>query len=98
MHMHLLLADRAVCHVQGDRANLAVDSINNMATAPKLGTVLDSAPATPSSPRIERIMTRRRFQSGRVYQRDTRWVGSYREYEVNPETGKRARRTITFDA
>jgi len=43
-------------------------------------------------------MPRRRFQSGRVYQRGTRWVGSYREYEVNPKTGKRARRTITFDA
>jgi len=43
-------------------------------------------------------MPRRRFQSGRVYQRGTQWVGSYREYEVNPKTGKRARRTITFDA
>ncbi len=42
-------------------------------------------------------MPRRRFQSGRVYLRGTRWVGSYREYEVNPETGKRARKTITFD-
>ena len=47
---------------------------------------------------MEKIMPRRRFQSGRVYLRGTRWVGSYREYEVNPETGKRARRTITFDA
>jgi integrase len=44
------------------------------------------------------IMPRRRFQSGRVYQRGTRWVGSYREYEPDPETGKRRRRTITFDA
>src|SRR5712691_7504984 len=51
-----------------------------------------------SSPRMEKIMPRRRFQSGRVYLRGTRWVGSYREYDVNPETGKRARRTITFDA
>lgn len=42
-------------------------------------------------------MPRRRFQSGRVYLRCTRWVGSYREYDVNPETGKRIRRTITFD-
>jgi len=40
---------------------------------------------------------RRRFQKGRVYQRGTRWAGSYREYEINPETGKRPRRTITFD-
>ncbi len=65
----------------------------------QLGRVVDSAPVTSSSPSIERnIMPRRRFQSGRVYQRGTRWVGSYREYEVNPETGKRARRTITFDA
>jgi integrase len=32
-----------------------------------------------------------------VYQRGSRWVGSYREYEADPETGKRARRTITFD-
>jgi integrase len=47
---------------------------------------------------MENIMPRRRFQSGRVYQRGTRWVGSYREYDINPETGKRARRTITFDA
>jgi integrase len=45
-----------------------------------------------------KIMPRRRFQSGRVYQRGTRWVGSYREYEISPETGKRIRRTITFDA
>jgi integrase len=41
-------------------------------------------------------MPRRRFQSGRVYQRGARWVGSYREYDANPETGKRTRRTITF--
>jgi integrase len=45
-----------------------------------------------------KIMPRRRFQCGRVYQRGARWVGSYREYEINPETSKRARRTITFDA
>ena len=71
-----------------------------MAIDPQLGTVVDSAPATSSSPRMEckTIMPRRRFQSGRVYLRGTRWVGSYREYEVNPETGKRARKTITFDA
>jgi integrase len=47
---------------------------------------------------MEKIMPRRRFQSGRVYQRGTRWVGSYRDYEANPETGKRTRHTITFDA
>jgi hypothetical protein len=70
-----------------------------MTIVPQLGTVVDSAPATSSSPRMEckTTMPRRRFQSGRVYLRGTRWVGSYREYEVNPETGKRARKTITFD-
>src|SRR5258708_9391645 len=69
-----------------------------MATQTQFGIVVDSAPATSSSQRMEKIMPRRRFQSGRVYLRGTRWVGSYREYEVNPESGKRARRTITFDA
>ena len=70
-----------------------------MAIAPQLGPVVDSASATSSSPRMEcKTMPRRRFQSGRVYLRGTRWVGSYREYEINPETGKRARKTITFDA
>lgn len=43
-------------------------------------------------------MPRRRFQCGRVYQRGKRWVGSFRDYDVNPETGKRTRRTIAFDA
>jgi hypothetical protein len=46
MHVQLLLAERAVCHVQGDRANLAVDSINQMATVPKLeklGAKIDPA-------------------------------------------------------
>src|SRR5229473_3499325 len=69
-----------------------------MATAFHLGPVVDSAPATSSSPRMENIMPRRRFQSGRVYLRGTRWVGSYRDYEANPETSKRTRHTITFDA
>jgi integrase len=46
---------------------------------------------------MEKIMARRRFQSGRVYQRGSKWVGTFREYEPSPETGKRARRTITFD-
>src|SRR5258708_27218115 len=73
-----------------------------MLAAPKLArwsNVIDSAPATSSSPRMEStIMPRRRFQSGRVYQRGSRWVGSYRDYEANPETGKRTRHTITFDA
>src|SRR5260370_25239594 len=69
-----------------------------MATALQLGRVVDSAPVTSSSPSIERnIMPRRRFQSGRVYQRGTRWVGSYRDYEANPQTGKRTRPTITYD-
>src|SRR5260370_20092845 len=69
-----------------------------MATPTQFGIVVDSAPATSSSPRMEKIMPRRRFQSGRVYQRGTRWAGSYRDYEANPETGKRTRHTITFDA
>ena len=42
-------------------------------------------------------MPRRRFQNGRVYKRGGKWVGSYREDEINPTTGKRTRRTITFD-
>lgn len=42
-------------------------------------------------------MPRRRFQNGRVYKRGGKWVGSYREYEINPATGRRTRRTITFD-
>src|SRR5258707_15486838 len=69
-----------------------------MATPTQFGIVVDSAPATSSSPRMEKIMPRRRFQSGRVYQRGARWVGSYRNYEANPETGKRTRHTVTFDA
>jgi integrase len=72
-----------------------------MATAFKLAScaaVVDFAPATSSSPSTEtRIVPRRRFQNGRVYKRGNKWVGSYREYEADPETGKRARRTITFD-
>jgi integrase len=70
-----------------------------LSTGPRrIGSVLDSAPATSSlSPRIEKIISRRRFQKGRVYLRGKRWVGTYREYEGNPQTGKRARRTITFD-
>jgi integrase len=43
-----------------------------------------------------RIVPRRRFQQGRVYLRGKKWVGSYREHEVNPQTGQRVRRTITF--
>src|SRR5260370_33930715 len=73
-----------------------------MLAAPTLGRWhkgIDSAPAMSSSPRMEStIMPRRRFQSGRVYQRGSKWVGSYRDYEANPETGKRTRHTITFDA
>ncbi len=41
-------------------------------------------------------MPRRRFQKGRVYQRGKKWVGSYREHEINPATGQRIRRTVTF--
>lgn len=43
-----------------------------------------------------RIVPRRRFQKGRVYRRGSKWVGSYREHELNPQTGQRIRRTITF--
>ena len=43
-------------------------------------------------------MPQRRFQNGRVYLRGSKWVGSYRDTEINPETGERIRRTITFDA
>ena len=46
---------------------------------------------------MEKIVPRRRFQKGRVYQRGGKWVGSYREYDINPATGKRTRKTITFD-
>ena len=42
-------------------------------------------------------MSRRRFQTGRVFLRGRKWCGSFREYETNPETGKRTRHTITFD-
>ena len=59
--------------------------------------VLDFASATSSSPSTEiRIVPRRRFQTGRVYKWGGKWVGSYRESEINPQTGKRTRRTITF--
>jgi hypothetical protein len=66
--------------------------------APKSVRVVDSAPTTSSpSPRIEKIIHRRRSQNGRVYLRGNKWVGTFREYDANPETGKRVRRTITFD-
>jgi len=70
-----------------------------MASALQSDLVLDSTSATSSaSPRnAEKIISRRRFQTGRVYLRGKKWVGTFREYEANPETGKRARRTITFD-
>src|SRR6516165_331464 len=73
-----------------------------MATPPQLapspGLVVDSAPETSSAPSTRgKIVPRRRGQQGRVYKRGKRWVGLYREYEVDPQTGKRTRRTITFD-
>ena len=59
--------------------------------------VVDSATVTPSSPRTEIVIVpRHRFQTGRVYKRGGKWVGSYWDSETNPETGKRARRTVTF--
>src|SRR4051794_21927393 len=72
-----------------------------MASTPQfdaLNLVIDSAPVTSSSPSTEtRIVPRRRFQTGRVFLRGSRWCGSFREYEPNPQTGKRTRHTITFD-
>jgi integrase len=53
--------------------------------------VLDSAAATPEAPSTRRIVPRRRFRNGRVYFRGSKWVGSYRGTEVNPETGERIR-------
>jgi integrase len=40
---------------------------------------------------------RRRFQTGRVVKRGKKWIGMYRDNEVNPQTGERIRRTVTFD-
>jgi hypothetical protein len=60
--------------------------------------VVDSATATSSSPSTEkRIVPRRRFQKGRIYQRGCKWIGSYRDTEINSK-GERLRRTVTFDA
>jgi integrase len=42
------------------------------------------------------IVPQRRFQRGRVFERNGKWCGSYREHETNPITGQRIRRTITF--
>src|SRR6516165_1484819 len=59
--------------------------------------MVDFGPPTSSSPSTEiKIVPRRRFQTGRVYKRGGKWVGSYRESEINPQTGKRIRRTVTF--
>jgi integrase len=64
------------------------------------GSIQDSLPiATSSSPSTEVVaVPRRRFQQGRVYRRGKKLVGSYRDNEVNPESGQRIRRTVTFDA
>jgi integrase len=63
------------------------------------GSVQDSLlTATSSSPSTEVVaVPRRRFQQDRVYRRGKRWVGSYRDNEVNPKSGVRIRRTVTFD-
>ena len=59
--------------------------------------MVDFGPPTSSSPSTEiRNVPRRRFQTGRIYKRGAKWVGSYRESEINPQTGKRTRRTVTF--
>lgn len=55
---------------------------------------LEQRSSLPSTGRM--VVPRRRFQQGRVYRRGKNWVGSYREHEVNPITGERIRRTITF--
>ena len=68
-----------------------------MASTPQPAAVLDFPLTTSSSPHTETIVSRRRFQTGRVFLRGNKWVGTYREYEANPETGKRTRRKITFD-
>jgi integrase len=92
LHEHYRLGDTAVayCERQAVESHAASDQGAR-------GTVLHSAPATSSSPRIENIVSRRRFQTGRVFQRGSKWCGSLREYEANPETGERTRHTITFD-
>lgn len=47
-------------------------------------------------------MPRRRFQKGRVFQRNKikKWAGSFRDEVIDPLTGKlkRIRRTVTFDS
>ena len=47
-------------------------------------------------------MPRRRFQKGRVFQRNKikKWAGSFRDEVIDPRTGKlkRVRRTVTFDS
>ena len=54
--------------------------------------------ATSSSPSTEVMpVPRRRFQTGRVFKRGKKWIGMYRDNEVNPQTGQRIRRTVTFD-
>jgi integrase len=58
--------------------------------------ILPCATSSPPSTEV-RPVPRRRFQKGRVYRRGKKWVGSYRDNEVNPQTGERMRRTVTFD-
>lgn len=63
----------------------------------------DTIPATTSSPPSTEatIVPRRRFQKGRVFQRNKikKWAGSFRDEVIDPLTGKlkRIRRTVTFD-
>ena len=61
------------------------------------GHMLDSA-ATLTAPSMRgvSIVPRRRGQSGRVFLRGTKWVGTFREAETDPQTGHRIRRTVTF--
>lgn len=43
-----------------------------------------------------RLVPRRRNQKGSVFLRGSKWVGTFREAETDPQTGKRIRRKITF--
>src|SRR5215469_7088957 len=64
----------------------------------QLGTMVDSASATLSSPSTKgvHVVPRRRNQKGSVFLRGNKWVGTYREAETDPLTGKRIRRKVTF--
>jgi integrase len=64
------------------------------------GDIIRTATSSPSTE--TRIVPRRRFQKGRVFQRNKikKWAGSFRDEVIDPLTGKlkRIRRTVTFDS